>query len=48
MKRYQIVLCIAAFATTAAAFWCAYRIVYEQLLGVARFLLFLALAALTI
>ncbi len=48
MKRWQIVLCIGSFATTVAAFWCVYRIVYEQLLGVAHFLLFLALAALTI
>lgn len=48
MKRWQIVLCVVATVATVAAFWCAYRIVYEQLLGVVRFLLFLALAALTI
>ena len=48
MKRYQIVLCAVATAASVAAFWCVYRIVYEQLLGAALFLIFLALAALTI
>lgn len=48
MKRYQIVLCIVALATTVVAFWCAYRIHYEQMLGAALFFVFLAIAALAI
>ena len=48
MKRYQIVLCIAALVTTVVAFWCAYWMHYEHMLGAALFFVFLAIAALAI
>lgn len=47
MKRYQIVLCILAAVSTVVALWFVYRCVYEQFIGFALFLIFLALVALT-
>lgn len=47
MKRYQIVLCIAAFATTVAAFWCVCYWAYQSIRAIELFLVFLALIALT-
>ena len=47
MKRYQIALCAIATIVSVAAFWCVCFWVYQQLLAIALFLVFLALIALT-